>query len=103
MAESMAEYADGDEIATTRLLENLAAYISTLKRHIYTEDRVFFDLVEQELSDNEDEVLLVQFQKGIETTNSQEALDKSRVLVNEMKAIIGEPKWQNGESTVGNI
>jgi hypothetical protein len=59
--------------------------------------------VEQELSDNEDEVLLVQFQKGIETTNSQAALDKSRVLLNEMKAIIGEPKWQNGESTVGNI
>lgn len=103
VAESMAGYADGDEIATIRLLENLAAYISTLKRHIFSEDRVFFDLVEQELSDNDDEVLLVQFQKGIETMDSQEAFNKSRILVNEMKAIIGEPKWQNGESTAGNI
>jgi hemerythrin-like domain-containing protein len=103
IAESIDGYADGDEIATTRLLENLAAYISILKRHIFTEDRVFFDLVEQELSDNDDEVLLVQFQKGIESTNSQETFNKSRVLVDEMKAIIGAPKWQNGESTVGNI
>jgi hemerythrin-like domain-containing protein len=103
MAESIDGYTNGDEIATTRLLENLAAYISILKRHIFTEDRVFFDLVEQELSENDDEVLLVQFQKGIETMDSQEALDKSRILVDEMKAIIGELKWQNGESTAGNI
>jgi len=103
IAESIDGYADGDEIATSRLLENLAAYISTLKRHIFTEDRVFFDLVEQELSDIDDEVLLVQFQKGIETTDSQDALDKSRTLVDEMKVIIGEPKWQNRDSTAGNI
>ena len=103
MDESIDGYDDDDEIATTRLLENLAAYISTLKRHIFSEDRVFFDLVEQELSDNDDELLLVQFQKGLETMDSEEALDKSRILVDEMKAIIGDPKWQNGKSTAGNI
>ena len=28
-------YADGDDIATSTLLENLASYISLLKRHIH--------------------------------------------------------------------
>jgi hemerythrin-like domain-containing protein len=34
-------YSNGDGIATTKLLENLAAYISLLRRHIHERDLLF--------------------------------------------------------------
>ena len=51
----------GDDIATTTLLENLASYISLLKRHIHREDHLFFKMAEKVLSEDEDVVLLEHF------------------------------------------
>lgn len=48
--ESIKGYETKSEIAVTTLLENLAAYISILKRHIHREDQVFFPMAEAELS-----------------------------------------------------
>ena len=45
---SLEAYANGDEIATTTLLENLTAYISLLRRHIHMEDHIFFKMVEKD-------------------------------------------------------
>ena len=56
-------YAERDYIATTGLLESLAAYISLLRRHICEEDHIFFKMAEKKLSKEEEDILSVQFKK----------------------------------------
>jgi serine/threonine protein kinase len=46
-------YARGDELHTTNLLENSAAYIHLLRRHIHREDHNFFPLVRDVFSEKE--------------------------------------------------
>lgn len=77
-------YTDGDDIATTTLLENLAAYISILRRHIHQEDQIFFKMAEQELSLEEMDILLVQFKKEDEKAGGQDFYDQNRQRVDEM-------------------
>jgi hemerythrin-like domain-containing protein len=81
-------YDHGDAIATTRLLENLAAYIALLRRHIYEEDNIFFQMVARELSDDEEKKLLMQFKQEEERVGSKDVFRNSRKLVVEMQALI---------------
>ena len=81
-------YDHGDAIATTRLLENLAAYIALLRRHIYEEDNIFFQMVARELSDDEEKNLLMQFKQEEERVGSKDVFRSSRKLVVEMQALI---------------
>ncbi len=92
IADAIEGYADGDEIAAARLLENLAAYISLLKRHIHSEDHVFFKMVEQEVSDNEDKMLMVQFHKDRERMGGRDFFSHSGKLVGEMSKLIDKQK-----------
>jgi hemerythrin-like domain-containing protein len=85
-------YAKDDEIATAQLLENLAAYVSILKRHIYSEDHVFFKMAEQEFSEIEDNMLMEQFQHDGQRTERRDFLSHSRKLVNEMGKMVGKLK-----------
>lgn len=86
ISNSLTGYADGDDIATTTLLENLAAYISLLRRHIYEEDHTFFKMVEKELSREEEDILLMQFNKEDEKMGDQSFYDQNRQRVDEMEA-----------------
>ena len=88
MAKSLKGYADGDDIAITNLLENLAAYISLLRRHIHEEDGTFFQMAAQELSKEEEEILLKQFKKEDEKMGGQKFYDKCRNLIDEMDALL---------------
>lgn len=90
IAESLDGYAEGDEIATLRLLENLAAYSSLLKRHIYEEDHIFFQLAEKELSEVEDKELLIQFETEEKRIQDQDILESNRKLVLEMRTAIDD-------------
>lgn len=58
---SLKGYAEKDELAVTALLENLAPYISLLRRHIHQENHVFFPMVEESLTEEENTYLLDQF------------------------------------------
>ncbi|MFZ2634248.1 MAG: hemerythrin domain-containing protein [Desulfosalsimonadaceae bacterium] len=60
---SLKGYGEKDELSITMLLENLAPYISLLRRHIYQENHLFFPLVEQSLTEMENQYLLEQFAK----------------------------------------
>jgi hemerythrin-like domain-containing protein len=82
-------YSMGNEIATTTLLENLASYISLLRRHIYNEDHVFFKMAEKELTDDENKALLVQFKAEELKFEDLDFLESSRKLVKEIEALIG--------------
>ena len=88
MANSLDGYADGDDIATTRLLENLSAYISLLRRHIYQEDHTFFKMALQELSKEEEDLLLVQFKKEDQKMGDQTFFEHNRQLLDEMEALL---------------
>jgi hemerythrin-like domain-containing protein len=81
-------YADGDDIATTTLLENLASYISLLKRHIHREDHLFFKMAERGFSDDEDIVLLEHFKIEEQRMGGRAFFEKSRALVREMEAMM---------------
>jgi hemerythrin-like domain-containing protein len=85
-------YAQGDEIATARLLENLAAYVSILKRHIYSEDHVFFKMVEQEFTETEDYALIEQFKKDEQRFEERDFISHSRERVFEMGKLIGQSR-----------
>ncbi len=83
-------YAQGDEIETSILLENLAAYIALLRRHIYEEDHIFFQMAEKELSDHEEKTLLMQFELEDERCGTTDVFQHSRKLVHEMNTLIRE-------------
>jgi hemerythrin-like domain-containing protein len=87
---SLEGYTDGDEITTVTLLENLAAYISILKRHIHAEDHVFFIMVDQVLSENEINTLELQFQKEEEKMGGRNFFNTSEKLVFEMCFLLGK-------------
>ena len=88
ISNSLDGYAAGDDIATTRLLENLAAYVSLLRRHIYEEDHTFFKMAEQEISKEEEDLLLVQFKKEDQKMGGQTFYGQNRKLLDEMEALL---------------
>ena len=88
ISNSLDGYADGDDIATTTLLENLASYISLLRRHIYEEDHTFFKMAEKELSKEEEDILLMQFKKEDEKMGDQPFFEQNRQRVDEMEALL---------------
>jgi len=86
--QSIDGYGLGNEIVTTTLLENLASYISILRRHIHKEDHLFFKLAEQELSQDEHRLLLEQFELEDQNTGRQKIYEHSKRLVAEMRSLI---------------
>jgi hemerythrin-like domain-containing protein len=88
ISNSLNGYAERDEIATTRLLENLAAYISLLRRHIYEEEHIFFKMAEEELSKEEEDILAVQFKKEDQKMGAQTFYEQKRKLLDEMEALL---------------
>ncbi len=58
---ALPRYGENDEMAATRVLENLGVYVSLLHRHIGMEDRIFFPMAEQFLSREEADSLQEQF------------------------------------------
>jgi hemerythrin-like domain-containing protein len=79
----------GDQIATATLLENLAAYVSILKRHIYSEDHILFPMVEEELSQAEKKALQLQFLKEEKKMGGRDFFINSEKLVFEMCFLLG--------------
>ncbi|MCG8635406.1 MAG: hemerythrin domain-containing protein [Desulfobacterales bacterium] len=86
---SLKGYDAGNEIAVTSLLENLAAFCSVLSRHIFMEDRVFFPMVEKELSPTEKNTLLEQFRLEEQALETRNPVEKNLELLNEMQRLIG--------------
>lgn len=80
-------YSTGNEIAITTLLENLASYVSILKRHIHIEDNVFFKMAEKELSEEEDNALLEQFHNEAMRLGGEEIFEKGRILVDKIHTL----------------
>lgn len=87
VSNSLDGYAKGDEIYTTTLLENLAAYIHLLRHHIHREDHNFYQLVKKEFSEKELEGLLELFKEEDKKTG-EKAFENGRKLVQEMAGLL---------------
>ena len=57
-------YAEGKPIATSELIENVAAYVALLRNHIHLEDHVFFPMAQEKISAAEEEQLHVEFERA---------------------------------------
>lgn len=60
---ALPRYEENDEMAVTRVLENLSVYVSLLHRHIGMEDQIFFPMAEKSLSPEEADSLQAQFEE----------------------------------------
>jgi hemerythrin-like domain-containing protein len=87
ISEALDGYTQGRVIPASRLLENLAAFLSLLRQHIHREDHIFYPMVEQEISEEEHGLLLEEFARAEERAGAG-AFEKSRGLVQEMGAIL---------------
>ncbi|MBT3311935.1 MAG: hypothetical protein HN737_03640 [Desulfobacterales bacterium] len=83
-------YSSGNEIIITTLLENLAPYISLLRRHIYMEDYVFFKMAGKELSDDEDRALLGQFENEDKRIGGKDFYEKYKKIALEINSMMQE-------------
>jgi hemerythrin-like domain-containing protein len=73
--------------SATLIIENLAPYISTLRRHIHREDHIFYPLVEKELSDDEMQRLLEEFDRENEKFGG-DFFERYRRVVIEMGKLV---------------
>jgi len=87
IAKSLEGYGKGQEVQSSALLENLAAYVSLLRHHIHREDHVFYPLVERELTEGEMKDLAKAFERE-EAKFGEGVGDKARRLVREMGALL---------------
>ena len=87
IANSLDGYEKDDPIKTTTLLENVAAYISLLRHHIHTEDHIFYPMVEEALSSDEKDLLLVEFEKENRKCG-EKTFEDSRKLVMDMGSLL---------------
>jgi hemerythrin-like domain-containing protein len=63
MSTAVPSYARGEAAGTDVLRECLIRYTTTLRKHIHSEDEVFFPMAELFLSEEEGEALLEEFRK----------------------------------------
>jgi len=87
MAESLEGYAKGDSYKTSVLVESVAAYASLLRQHIHTEDHIFYPMVRKELSDEELDALLVEFNKE-KWEWGGDSFERNHKLVVEMSSLL---------------
>ncbi len=80
-------YEKGDAIHSTKLLENLSAYITLLRQHIHREDHVFYPMVEETFTVDEHETLLETFEQEHEKGEGN-VFEAGRILVREMGTLL---------------
>ncbi len=87
MANALDGYARGKDAQVTIMLENLAAYTTMLRHHIQREDRVFYPMVEETLSQEEMDDLAELYANEDEKAGDA-ALERAQELVAEMTMLL---------------
>ncbi|MDT8377957.1 MAG: hemerythrin domain-containing protein, partial [Desulfotignum sp.] len=86
---ALPRYEENDEMAVTRILENLSVYVSLLHRHIGMEDRIFFPMAEKALSSEEADSLSHQFEHQAQRFGPPAVFhDKHQALAAELKTLL---------------
>jgi len=87
ITDALEGYAADRPIQVSQVLENTAAYISLLRNHIHAEDHVFFPMVADVLSNEEEEQLQAEFDKAREKAG-QDVFESSHKLVVDMGSLL---------------
>jgi len=87
IVEALEGYAEEDTIKTSEVLENAAAYISLLRSHIHREDHLFYPMVEEALSEDEQSALQVEFEKARQKAD-ESVFETSHKLVVDMGSML---------------
>jgi hemerythrin-like domain-containing protein len=80
-------YVARDDMKTGDLLENMAAYVSLLRRHIHTEDHVFYPLAQTVLGTDDVAALELEFEKERQKHGPQ-TFERCHKLVLDMGSIL---------------
>jgi len=80
-------YGDGQEAQTAIILENLSAYVSMLRRHIGVEDHTFYPMVDDALSDQEQQELVALFSEE-DKKSGEKTYEECRQLVADMASLL---------------
>ncbi len=81
-------YGQGQEVATTTLIEHLASYISMLRQHIHREDHRFYPLAREAFTDDEMAHLAAEYERANEKAGD-DFFGKSQDRVLKMEALLG--------------
>lgn len=87
MANALDGYSKGKDAQVTIMLENIAPYTTMLRHHILREDRVFYPMVEETLSQEELDDLAALYVKEDEKAG-QDTFERMRGLVDELRALL---------------
>ncbi len=89
--EALPGYDAGQPFQITQVLESAAAYVSLLRNHIHKEDHVFFPMVLDVLSEEEDDQLAAEFEKARAKAREQtgeDAFEGAHKLVVDMGSLL---------------
>ena len=87
MAIALEGYVNDDPIATSQLIENMAAYTAMLRNHIHKEDHVYFPMASELLSEEEYAQLKVEFDRAVEKVGTG-AFEENHKLVVDMGSML---------------
>jgi len=83
--ESLSGYKKGDEVATSRLTENVGYYVSLERQHVNRENHVFYPMAEKAFSAEEMKEFDAEFQK-IDDKQGSDSYKKAVLLVESIEA-----------------
>jgi len=84
---SLDAYSKGAESEVRRLHRNLEDYIHTLRHHIAAENKIFYPLVEETLTESEKQQLLTEFDKYSATEGADTPIEYGE-LIDEMSDLV---------------
>lgn len=87
IVDALEGYAAGATIKTDEILENAAAYTALLRSHIHREDHVFYPMVEEALSEDEERGLEAEFENARQKAG-QNVFESSHKLVVDMGSML---------------
>ncbi len=87
ISDSLEGYTKGNDIHTTTLVENLAAYISLLRHHIHKEDHNLYQTVKHEFSESELQGFVELFDKEKQRVGGK-PYENSQSIVQEMSTLL---------------
>jgi hemerythrin-like domain-containing protein len=87
IADALDGYEKGDTINSARLIENLAAYTSLLRHHIHKEDHIFYPMAREELTDQDEQELVKEFDNAREKSGGI-AFEEAHKAVVDMGSIL---------------
>ena len=85
--DDLVPYDEGNPVATSRILENIGAYVSLMRNHIHKEDHVFFPMVKGELTPEEEALVKKEFERA-RIKSGEDVFEKNHKLVVDMGSIL---------------